>query len=140
MAEGLFVALFLLLWVAMLVAVVGGLVLWIMALVEVVKYPDPVFRAAGTEKTTWVLIIVLAGSIGALIYWFGPRKKLKAAEPYAYAWGYGAPGNSPQYPQYPPQYPGQYPQATHPGQYYPPPGPGAAPPPPGQRPPPPPAG
>jgi hypothetical protein len=135
MAEGLFVVLFLIIWVAMLAVATGGLVLWIMALIEVVRYPDQVYRAAGTEKTTWVLVVVLVGSIGALIYWFGPRKRLKAAEPYAYAWGYGMPPGQP----YPP---GSYgtppypdPNAGHaaPGQPNPPP-------PYGQGPPPPPAG
>jgi hypothetical protein len=59
---------------------VGGLALWIVALIECARMPDPVYRAAGSDKTTWVLIVALAGWIGALIYWFSIRARLRQIE------------------------------------------------------------
>lgn len=76
---GLF-ALFWIIWLAVFAFVVLSIVLWIIALVEVLRYPEAVWRYAGTDKTTWILVIVLAGGIGALIYWFSQRKRLKAIE------------------------------------------------------------
>jgi hypothetical protein len=48
----------------------GGLVFWIVALVDCIRRPEIAYRVAGTEKVTWVLIVALAGWIGGLIYWF----------------------------------------------------------------------
>jgi len=53
-------ALFLVFWVA-------SLVLWIWALVDAIRVPEDRFYRAGT-KLVWVLVIVLAGGIGAIIY------------------------------------------------------------------------
>lgn len=70
---------------------VGGTAAWIIALVEIVKYPEHVFRMAGKEKTTWILVVVLAGFIGAIVWWFGPRKDVLAVatgnpgDPYGHA-------------------------------------------------------
>lgn len=77
--SGLFV-LFWLLWLGMLAFVVLAIVVWILALVEVLRYPDAVWGYAGTDKTTWILVVVLAGWIGAIIYWLSQRKRLKAVE------------------------------------------------------------
>lgn len=84
----------LLLVLALLVLVVGGTVLWVISIVDLAKAPDHAFRLANTEKLTWILIVVLVGQIGALIWWFGPRKRVKAAAaayPAAPASGYGPP-------------------------------------------------
>lgn len=67
-------------WLALMAFAIVTLVLWILSLVEVLRYPEPVWRYAGTDKTMWILVIVLAGGIGALIYWFSQRKRLKAIE------------------------------------------------------------
>lgn len=67
-------------WLALMAFAVVSIVLWILSLVEVLRYPEPVWRYAGTDKTMWILVIVLAGGIGALIYWFSQRKRLKAIE------------------------------------------------------------
>jgi hypothetical protein len=61
---------------AMMAVGIGGLVFWIVALVEVAKTSDHAYRAVGTEKTTWLLVVGLVGWIGALIYWFGTRQQL----------------------------------------------------------------
>ncbi|MDQ6838666.1 MAG: DUF2510 domain-containing protein [Actinomycetota bacterium] len=64
---GLVFALFGLVWLA-------GIVFWIFKLIEVVRIPEVQFRAAGTEKLTWVLVVVLAGVIGAPIWHFARRR------------------------------------------------------------------
>ena len=104
---GLF-ALFWVFWLGMIAFVVVAIVLWVLALVEVLRYPDAVWGYAGTDKTTWILVVVLAGWIGALVYWFSQRKRLKAVESdlrargmlnmappapsgYGYGYGYGHP-------------------------------------------------
>lgn len=57
-----------------------GMVYWIFKIVEVARLADSQFRASGSEKTNWILIVVLAGVIGALIWQFsGVRKRVKAA-------------------------------------------------------------
>ena len=59
---------------------VGGLAFWVIALVDCVRKDEMVYRVAGTEKVTWVLIIALAGWIGGLIYWFSQRARLQEIE------------------------------------------------------------
>lgn len=45
----------------------AAVVFWIWAIVDVVKVPDDSMFKAG-NKLIWVLVIVLAGVIGAIIY------------------------------------------------------------------------
>ena len=52
---------------------------WIVKLVEVCRLPDHQYRAAGTEKMVWVLVVVLAQVIGALVWQFAYRAKVRAA-------------------------------------------------------------
>lgn len=47
--------------------IVGALIVWIWALVDAVKVPDDSMFRAG-NKLIWVLIIVFAQVIGAIIY------------------------------------------------------------------------
>jgi hypothetical protein len=68
----LFFFFFFALWVA-------AIVYWIVALVEVARIPDYQYRAGGTDKTVWVLVVVLAGVIGALIWRFAKRNEVLAA-------------------------------------------------------------
>lgn len=97
-------------WLALMAFAVVSIVLWILSLVEVLRYPEPVWRYAGTDKTMWILVIVLAGGIGALVYWFSQRKRLKAIETDLAARGLlYAPPPQPYGPY--PQQPG--PQALH---------------------------
>ena len=72
------VGLFLLWFVFIFVFAIGSLVFWIIALVDVVKIPDYQFRAAGTDKTVWVLVVALAQGIGGLVWWFAQRRKVRA--------------------------------------------------------------
>lgn len=76
---------------------VGGLVFWVVALLDCVRRPENDYRAAGTEKVTWVLIVALAGWLGGLVYWFSQRSRLveierSGAGRYAPAWGAPHPG------------------------------------------------
>lgn len=68
-----------LLLVAFFALSVAGFVYWIVALVEVVRIPEHQFRAAGAEKTVWVVVVVLAQIVGALIWRFAKRKEVAAA-------------------------------------------------------------
>ena len=68
----LFFLLFFALWVA-------GFVYWIVALVEVVRLPEQQYRAAGADKTVWILIVVLTQIVGALIWRFAKRGEVLAA-------------------------------------------------------------
>jgi hypothetical protein len=70
-AFGLF-GLFFLIWAA-------AIAVWIVGIVDVVKIPEHQFRAAGTDKTTWVLIVVLAQAIGAIIWFAAKRSDVRAA-------------------------------------------------------------
>jgi hypothetical protein len=55
-----------------------GFVFWIIKIVEVVGIPDHQYRAAHTEKVTWVLVVALAGWIGGLIWQFAKRNEVLA--------------------------------------------------------------
>ena len=76
---------------------IGGLVFWVIALVDCVRKDEMVYRVAGTEKVTWVLIVALAGWIGGLIYWFSQRARLQDIERSGVARAYMSP-----YPGYAP--------------------------------------
>ena len=57
---------------------VGSFILWIWGIVDVARIPDHQFKAAGTEKIMWVLIVVLVGGIGTIIWYFAKRKDVLA--------------------------------------------------------------
>ncbi len=60
-----------LIWVAVPAVVVATALFWVCALVDAVRREFP-----GTnDKLIWVLIILLASWLGALIYWFVGRPK-----------------------------------------------------------------
>lgn len=63
---GEFGAIFGIFFVVMMALVVAAIGLWIWMLVDAVQTPEGYFKS-GT-KTTWILVIALAGGIGAIIY------------------------------------------------------------------------
>lgn len=75
-AGGVFMVLFFLLFFAVGVA---AFVFWLLKLIEVVRLPEHQYQAAGTEKVTWILVVVLAGVIGALVWHFAKRGDVLAA-------------------------------------------------------------
>lgn len=58
----------------------AAIVFWIISIIEVAKIPDPQFKAAGTDKIVWLLVVILLGVIGALIWRFVKRNDVLAAE------------------------------------------------------------
>lgn len=60
------------LWVCLMffglwmVVVVGGLILWISMLIDVSKREFP----KSEDRTLWILVVALAGIIGAAVYYF----------------------------------------------------------------------
>ena len=59
---------------------VAATVFWIVKILEVARIPEHEYRAAGTEKLTWLLGGALAGAIGALVWHFSRRGDVLAAE------------------------------------------------------------
>lgn len=115
--SGVFGAGLVVFFVLYIAAIVGSVVMLIVALVDIVKRPDWQWKLAGQEKVLWLLLVILINvlAIPALIYWFVIRKKLIAVEVAAASgrfgpgrWTYG--GWEPQpwspYPRLPP--PGWY--------------------------------
>ncbi len=80
MAEALAGLLFFVFFVAVFVLSIGGTIFWILKIVEVVRLPEHQFRVAGTDKITWVVVIVVAQFIGALIWHFAKRSDVLAAQ------------------------------------------------------------
>jgi Protein of unknown function (DUF2510) len=72
------VAPFALLWfpIVFLAIWIAAFVYWIVVIVEVAKIPDPQFRAAGSEKIVWLLIVILGGIIGSLVWRFAKRDEV----------------------------------------------------------------
>jgi Protein of unknown function (DUF2510) len=73
------------------IVVIGSLVLFIVALVDIVKRPDWQWKLAGQEKILWILLVILLNflAIPSLIYWFNIRRKLIAVERAAVSGQYG---------------------------------------------------
>ena len=57
----------------------AGIVFWILKIVEVARIPDQQFRIAASDKVAWILVVVLAQIIGALIWQFAKRNDVLAA-------------------------------------------------------------
>ena len=71
---------------------VAGLAFWIWALVDAIRVPDDSLYKSGT-KLVWVLVIVLVGFIGAIIYLAVGRPDGGAAAAIA-SWGAGRPDDT----------------------------------------------
>lgn len=74
-----FPGIFILFLVAFWTVLLGGTVWWIIAIVEVAKIPEHQYRAAGTEKLTWVLIVALLQLVGTIIWYAAKRRQVLAA-------------------------------------------------------------
>jgi hypothetical protein len=59
----------------------GSFVFWLVRLAEVCRIPDYQYRAVGTEKSTWVLVVIFAGIVGALVWQFSRRREVLDAYP-----------------------------------------------------------
>ena len=58
-------------WLLFFAVAIAAVVLWVIALVDVCRREFP----GENDKLMWILVVVLAGWIGALIYWFVGRQK-----------------------------------------------------------------
>lgn len=73
----LYIWFFLIFWAIWMLLVIGGFILWVVMLIDVSKreFPKP------EDRTLWILVVALAGFVGAAIYYFSikrPADKLKA--------------------------------------------------------------
>ena len=59
--------------IAILLVFLAALGFWIWTLVDAVRRPDGSYRAG--SKVVWVLVIVLAGFFGSLVYVFAGRPR-----------------------------------------------------------------
>lgn len=57
----------------------GGLVLLVMALVDLVRRPAEQWMASGHNQLVWALIVIFVGFIGPLLYLLIARPALDAA-------------------------------------------------------------
>ena len=70
---GIIGILFSLIWLIFFAAIIGGIVFWIFMIVDVVEREFP----KQEDKTMWILIVVLTGIIGAIVYYFMIKRKDK---------------------------------------------------------------
>ncbi len=65
------------LWVFFVAVWIFLFVVWIIMLVDVAKRPNDQFPGGGENaKTMWLIIVILTGGIGAIVYYFMVRKKM----------------------------------------------------------------
>lgn len=53
-----------------------GTVLWVWALVDSINRPDWVYQQASSSKVLWIVLVIILGSLGALIYLLAIRPRL----------------------------------------------------------------
>ena len=82
---GVFIVFFVI-WSAIAAVGVGSFVFWVVKAVEVARTPEAQFRAAGSEKANWILIVLLAGIAGAVIWQLSMRDRVRAAIGAAPGW------------------------------------------------------
>jgi len=59
-----------------LLLVLVAAAIWVWSLVDALRIPDLRWAAAGENKVLWVILIVVLGLLGSLLYFLMPRKKL----------------------------------------------------------------
>jgi hypothetical protein len=64
---------------AMMVVSIAGLAGWIWMIVDVIQREEKTFKSKD-EKVIWVLVIVLAGWVGALIYYLVEYRRYKGLD------------------------------------------------------------
>lgn len=60
-------------------AVVALFVLWLAVLVQALRIPDSTWESADQSKLVYVLLMVLLGLLGTLLYWLVARPALRRA-------------------------------------------------------------
>lgn len=73
LAIGIFVVVIMIFYVLFFAVAIAAFVLWIIMLIDAAQRTN---WENESDKTLWILIIILTGGIGAIIYYFMIRKKL----------------------------------------------------------------
>ena len=60
--------------------VLAGFGLWVWGIVDAAKRSNEAYTKAGSNKTLWIVLMVLFGDLAVLIYALALRPKLVAAE------------------------------------------------------------
>lgn len=77
---GVIMVVVLIFYIAMIAVSIAGVVIWVLALIDIIRRGDKEFPSKGeNQKLIWILVIVLAGYIGAIVYYFMVYKKMGAA-------------------------------------------------------------
>lgn len=76
-AMSVFMLLFILFWLVIIAGIIFSMILWIWMLVDAVKRNFP----SENDKVIWIIVIVLAGIIGAIIYYFVVKRKGSTSPP-----------------------------------------------------------
>lgn len=75
---GLSVVIFLILVLALVA--LAGTVIWLWALVDLVRRPERQYAAVGQGKLVWLLLVLLGHVIGAVIYLLVCRPQLEQSQ------------------------------------------------------------
>lgn len=68
---GLMPIIFMLVWAFMFLLIIGSIVFWIIMLIDCVGRDDKDFpNPSQNTKLIWILVLILGGQIGAIIYYF----------------------------------------------------------------------
>ena len=59
----------------MAVFFLGGLALWLVALVDLLEHPADQWIATGQSQIVWAAVVLLASVVGAALYWFVARPR-----------------------------------------------------------------
>ena len=70
---GGFIAIFMVLWLLGIIVGILGFIFWILMIVDVAKRK---FKQEN-DKLIWILVVVLAGIIGAIVYYFVIKREDK---------------------------------------------------------------
>ena len=55
--------------------VVGGIALWVAALVDLLRRPAGEWTASGQNQLVWAAVVLLANILGAVLSWFIARPR-----------------------------------------------------------------
>ena len=66
-----------LLFVLIAIVGVGGMLLWVGAMVDAVQYEDASFTAIGREKRPTVMLILFTWAFGGAWYWLRVKPRLR---------------------------------------------------------------
>lgn len=58
--------------------VVALFVWWLLVLIDCLRTPDAVWQAAGENQVVWLLVLILLGFVGAILYVLLARPKVRA--------------------------------------------------------------